>query len=54
MMMQAIERADGLALETLSFPHRVFGPLDLYQWLLFLDAHENRHTEQIAELLEES
>jgi uncharacterized damage-inducible protein DinB len=54
MLMQALDRADGFALENLSFPHRIFGTLDLYQWLLFLDAHENRHREQIAELVEES
>lgn len=42
-----IERADGRAL---SFPHPVWGPLDLYQWLLFIGAHEDRHLAQIEAL----
>ena len=51
LLMQQIERADGRALGTLSFPHRIFGPLDLYQWLLFVAHHEDRHREQIEEMV---
>lgn len=50
-LVEAIERADGRALGSLSFPHRVFGPLDLYQWLLFVVQHEERHRRQIEELI---
>ncbi len=39
-----IERADGAALR---FPHPAFGPINLYQWLLFVGAHEQRHLAQI-------
>jgi len=44
-----IERADGHALR---FPHPVWGPLNLYQWLLFVGAHEDRHLAQIEALKE--
>lgn len=44
-----IERADGHALR---FPHPIWGPLDLYQWLLFVGAHESRHLAQIEALKE--
>ncbi|HEX8188805.1 MAG TPA: DinB family protein [Pyrinomonadaceae bacterium] len=44
-----VERADGRALR---FPHPAWGPLDLYQWLLFLGAHEDRHLAQIEALKE--
>ncbi len=44
-----IDRADGRALR---FPHPAWGPLDLYQWLLFVGAHEDRHLAQIEALKE--
>ena len=44
-----IERADGRAIR---FPHPAWGPLDLYQWLLFVGAHEDRHLAQIEALKE--
>jgi hypothetical protein len=44
-----VERADGRAL---NFPHPAWGPLDLYQWLLFVGAHESRHLAQIEALKE--
>jgi uncharacterized damage-inducible protein DinB len=44
-----IERADGHALR---FPHPSWGPLNLYQWLLFVAAHESRHLAQIEALKE--
>jgi uncharacterized damage-inducible protein DinB len=43
----ALERADGHALR---FPHPAWGPLNLYQWLLFVAAHESRHLAQIEAL----
>ena len=42
-----IERADG---HTLRFPHPAWGTLNLYQWLLFVAAHESRHLAQIEAL----
>jgi hypothetical protein len=44
-----IERADGRAHR---FPHPAWGPLDLYQWLLFVGAHEDRHLAQLEALKE--
>ena len=44
-----IERADG---RSLRFPHPAWGPLDLYQWLLFVGAHEDRHLAQIEAVKE--
>lgn len=45
-----IERAD---CSDLHFPHPAFGPLNLYQWLLFTAAHEERHLAQIEALKQE-
>ena len=46
----AIERADGLALGDVTAPHPLLGSLILYQWLVFLGAHEARHAAQIREI----
>jgi uncharacterized damage-inducible protein DinB len=45
-----IERAD---CSDQHFPHPAFGPLNLYQWLLFTAAHEERHRAQIEALKEQ-
>jgi DinB superfamily len=42
-----IERVEGTAVR---FPHAAFGPLNLYQWLLFIGGHELRHLAQIEAL----
>ena len=52
-MMQAIGIADGLALETVTCPHARLGDLNLYQWILFLGQHEERHLAQLAEITEQ-
>ena len=44
-----VERTDCAGMR---FPHPVWGPLDLYQWLLFVGAHEARHLAQIDALKE--
>jgi hypothetical protein len=41
--------SDGLALSALVIPHPVLGPLNVYQWLVFIGAHEGRHAKQIQE-----
>ena len=33
------------------FPHWIFGPLDLAQWLAFVGIHEERHLVQIQEIM---
>jgi hypothetical protein len=45
--LAALHEADGLALAEVAVPHRILGTLDLYQWMVFLGAHEARHAEQI-------
>jgi len=46
----AIASGDGLALGSIKHTHLRFGELDLYQWLLFVAAHEKRHTAQLREI----
>lgn len=36
-------------LRTRLFPHFVFGPIDGYQWLIFMAAHSERHRRQLEE-----
>lgn len=43
--------ADGFALGEIKFPHQVLGPLDLYQWALFVGQHERRHIAQLLRIL---
>jgi uncharacterized damage-inducible protein DinB len=44
---------DGLALSEVVQPHPVLGPINLYQWMLFVGSHETRHTAQIVEIAEQ-
>ena len=46
----ALLDGDGLALADRKQPHPFIGPLNLYQWALFVGAHETRHARQIREL----
>ena len=45
----ALLSGDGLALSELKYEHPVLGLIDVYQWAIFVGAHEARHTEQIKE-----
>lgn len=38
-------------LSTVSYPHPVFGPLNLYEWLVMIGVHEERHLRQIDAIL---
>ncbi len=49
-MIGALERASGLALGTVTYPHPVLGPITAYQWGLFSALHQRRHTAQIRAL----
>ncbi|MCA1556948.1 MAG: DinB family protein [Acidobacteria bacterium] len=40
-------RLEALDLTGVHYPHPVFGPMDAYQWLIFIGAHEARHLRQI-------
>ena len=48
-----VASCDGLALGQVSFPHPALGPLDMYQWLLFVAGHQARHAAQIRELAQQ-
>lgn len=50
-LMTWAAEADGIALGDLTFPHPIMGPLNLYQWPLFLALHERRHLGQIQRIL---
>jgi hypothetical protein len=41
---------DGLSLGNVIHPHSRLGPMSVYQWIVFLAAHESRHAEQIREM----
>lgn len=47
-MRPRLEAAD---LTDFSYPHPAFGPLDAYQWLLFIGAHDARHLRQIETII---
>ena len=44
-----IEAVDGTAV---SYPHPAFGPLNLYQWLIMVAVHKDRHLRQIKAINE--
>lgn len=45
-----VRQYDGLAIGSVVAEHPALGDLDMYQWLLFVGAHEGRHAEQIREI----
>jgi len=47
-MQSRIEARD---LSQVTFPHFVFGQLNIYQWLAFIGVHETRHLKQIESVL---
>jgi uncharacterized damage-inducible protein DinB len=49
----AVMPGDGLALSEVTQTHPVLGPINLYQWLLFVGSHEVRHTGQVREIAAE-
>lgn len=46
----AVLSGDGLALSEVKHQHPVLGLINLYQWILFVGAHEARHTAQVHEI----
>jgi DinB family protein len=46
----AILAGDGLALSQVVQPHPVLGPINVYQWALFVGSHETRHAGQVREI----
>jgi DinB family protein len=51
-LRDAVRGADGLALGAIVHPHPVLGPINLYQWVVFVGGHEARHAAQVIELSE--
>jgi hypothetical protein len=49
----AIHEMDGMALSQVRHDHRIFGSLNLYEWIAFVAGHERRHTAQIREIAEQ-
>jgi hypothetical protein len=47
---QLLASADGMSIGTVTMPHPIFGPLDLYTWFAFVGGHEARHAAQIREI----
>jgi len=50
-LKDAIAEADARDLSRVLHPHPLFGELNLYQWVLFLASHEERHAAQIREIV---
>jgi hypothetical protein len=48
-LRELVQSCDGLALSELVIEHPLFGPLDVYQWVVFLGGHQRRHAAQIRE-----
>ena len=48
----AASAANGLALGEIKHTHPILGELDLYEWLIFLGQHEERHRKQIERTLQ--
>ncbi|QOR68215.1 DinB family protein [Cytobacillus suaedae] len=49
-LVNAVANVEESVLEQKSYPHPVFGPLSLKQWVPFVGLHEKRHLEQIEEI----
>jgi len=49
-LVSALEGGNGLALGRIAQAHPLLGPLNLYQWVLFVGQHEARHAGQLQDL----
>jgi uncharacterized damage-inducible protein DinB len=47
----ALREGDGLALAEVTATHPGLGVINVYQWVLFIGQHEERHTRQVAEIV---
>lgn len=47
----ALRDGDGLALGEVTATHPALGVINVYQWVLFVGQHEERHTRQVAEIV---
>ena len=49
-LCNTVRECDGLAIGEIVHAHPVLGPINLYQWIAFVGAHEARHAAQIFEI----
>jgi hypothetical protein len=49
-LVSLLQEADGLALGRITQPHPLLGPLNMYQWVLFVGQHEARHASQVEDI----
>ena len=49
-LLDAMQKASGLALGSVTAPHPRLGTLTVYEWLLMIARHEERHAEQVREI----
>jgi len=52
-LREALRDADGLNLAALTRPHPMLGDLNIYQWVLFVGQHEERHARQLERTVRE-
>ena len=52
-LRDALASTDGLALSSVTHDHRIFGTLNVYQWVDFLAGHERRRLAQMREVATE-
>ena len=53
-LKEALREGDGIDLSQVKRTHLALGELDLYQWVLFVGQHEERHRRQIEKTLNET
>ena len=49
-LISALQNANGVDLRNLTQSHPVFGPLNMYHWVVALGLHDRRHAAQIREI----
>ena len=50
-LLAAVATVDGLDLSLVSAPHPLFGAINGYQWVLVTGQHEERHLNQLVEVI---
>lgn len=49
-LISALRDANGVSLENVVQSHPVFGPLNMYHWMVLAGLHDSRHAAQIREI----
>jgi hypothetical protein len=50
-LYKTLAAADGYDLSAVTAHHQIFGELNMYEWLIFLSRHEQRHIAQVIRTL---